>query len=120
VSVLTLLGTSALAEARRGLRAGEQIRAQLLALAGGAGMVRVHQERSWASINFAGSRHTLQLRFDGDDIDRGEAMIGALPDHEFVIPGQLVAEANVLEFSRKLLPAPNLTVTVEVLLLEEG
>ena len=120
MSVLELLGASAVAEARRGLRAGEQLRAQLLALAGGAGTVRVHAERSWASITFKGTRHTLQIRFEGvGEVAQAEAMIALLPDHEFSIPGQMVADAGVIDVDQRVLPCPTLTVTVEVLLLED-
>jgi FKBP-type peptidyl-prolyl cis-trans isomerase 2 len=118
VSVLELLGRSAVAEARRGLRAGEQLRAQLIALAGGRGAVRVHQENAWQSATFNGTRHTLQLRFQGDEVAGGEALIAAAPCHEFVIPGQLVAEVAVVDVDHRLAGAL-LTVTIKAWLLED-
>lgn len=119
-AVLELLGASACAEARRGLRAGEQLRAQILALSGGAGTVLAHLERPWASITFRGSRHIIKLRFDREDeIGQAEAMLTALPDHEFIIPGQLAAEVAVVEMDQRNGDAPRLDVTIKALLLEE-
>lgn len=122
MSVLEILGADACAEARRGMRAGEQLRAQLIALAGGAGTVRVHSERAWASITFSGTRHTVQIRFEGDAIDGGEAMIEAAPEHEYTIPGQLVADVAVIDVDHRQLEDEHwrMDVTIEALLLEEG
>ena len=50
----------------------------------------------------------------------GEEFVAALPDHEFAIPGQLVADATVAAAETTLLPQPRLAVTCELLLLEEG
>ena len=50
----------------------------------------------------------------------GEALIAMLPDHEFALPGQLVADASVSAVDHALAPSPRLTVTCELLLLEDG
>ena len=93
----------------------------VLALAADLGRVVEHRERSWASITFAGTRHTLRLVFDTPEaIDGGEALIAALPDHEFALPGRLVADATVSAVHHVLEPAPQLSVTCELLLLEDG
>lgn len=93
----------------------------VLALAADLGRVVEHRERSWASITFAGTRHTLRLVFDTPEaIDGGEALIAALPDHEFALPGRLVADATISAVDHVLEPAPQLTVTCELLLLEDG
>ena len=93
----------------------------VLALAGNHGRVVEHRERSWASITFAGTRHTLRIVFDTPDaIDGGEALIAALPDHEFALPARLVADATVSAVDHVLQPAPQLTVTCEILLLEDS
>lgn len=118
LSVLGLIGASACAEARQGLRVGEQLRAQLILLAGGAGTVRVHTERAWNSPTFAGTRHNVHIRFEGDDVAGGEAMMAAAPGHEFSIPGQLVADVVILDVDHRVLDE-RLTVTVEALLLED-
>ena len=94
---------------RRG-NAGRLERA-LIALAG----------RGWASITFAGTRHTVQLAFETPEaIAGGEVLIAELPDHEFALPGQLVADASVSAVDHALAPSPRLTVTCELLLLEDG
>lgn len=118
MSVLALLGASACAEARQGLRAGEQLRAQLILLAGGAGTVRVHGERAWSSPTFSGTRHTLQLRFEGDEVAGGEAMIAAAPEHEFCIPGNRVTELAIADVDHRV-EDELLTVTVAAVLLED-
>lgn len=85
------------------------------------GQVLSHHEKAWASITFAGARHTVALLFAGeDDVLAGERFIAALPEHEFTMPGQLVAEATVIEADHRLLPAPRLLVTCELLLLEDS
>ena len=104
---------------RRG-NAGRLERA-LIALAGGEGRVLDHRERGWASITFAGTRHTVQLAFETPEaIAGGEVLIAELPDHEFAIPGQLVADAGVVEVEHRLTPEPWLIVRCELLLLEES
>lgn len=99
----------------------ERIEGALRALASGHGQVIIHREVPWASITFAGARHTLSLAFSGSAaVEAGERMIAELPDHEFVIPGQLVADAQVVSVDHAMLPEPVMRVEVELLLLEEG
>ena len=50
----------------------------------------------------------------------GEALIAELPDHEFAIPGQIVADAAITAADHVLAPAPCLTVTCELLLLKDA
>ncbi len=85
----------------------------------GAELLR-HSERPWASVTFAGTRHTIVLRFSGDAITDGESFIAALPEHEFAIAGQLVADAAIVAVEHELLPTPSLQVEAELLLLEDG
>ncbi len=93
----------------------------LLELAGGkAGLLR-HAERAWASVTFTGTRHDVTLAFTGPDaVAAGEAFIAALPDHEFAIPRQLVADATVLSVEHSLVPEPRLIVEAQLLLLEDA
>ncbi|TMM50518.1 hypothetical protein FEV51_03940 [Qipengyuania marisflavi] len=85
------------------------------------GQVLHHAEKAWASITFAGTRHTLALLFAGDDaVAAGERFIAALPDHEFALPGQFVADAAVAGAEHRLLPSPRLVVECELLLLEDA
>lgn len=100
---------------------GDRLREALLTLGDHRGQVLTHTERAWASITFAGARHTLALLFAGDEaVAAGERFIAALPDHEFAILGQLVADATIIEVEHRLLPHPRLVVQCELLLLEEG
>jgi hypothetical protein len=99
----------------------ERLREALCALAGGHGVVVRQSERAWASVTFEGARHTVELAFEGPEAaEAGEAFIAALPDHEFAIPGQLVAEATVTEADHRLAPEPRLAVTCELLLLKDA
>ena len=99
----------------------DRLREALMALGDFHGQVVAHSQKAWASVTFAGSRHTLALLFAGEDaVEAGERFIAALPDHEFAIPGQLVADATVTEAEHRMLPTPRLVVQCELLLLEEG
>ena len=100
---------------------GDRLRAALLDLADHRAQVLEHKEVPWASITFAGARHTLTLLFVGEEAaTAGEHFIAALPDHVFAIPGQLVADASISECEHRMLPHPRIVVTCEVLMLEEG
>ncbi|MBX7540172.1 hypothetical protein [Qipengyuania sphaerica] len=85
------------------------------------GQVITHTERAWASITFAGTRHSLSILFAGDEaVEAGERFVATLPDHEFAIPGQLVADAGVVEVEHRLSPSPRLVVQCDLLLLEDA
>ncbi len=80
-----------------------------------------HVERDWASATFSGSRHAITLCFAGSDaVEAGEAFIVALPDHEFVIPRWLVADAQIVAVDDRRLPERKLVVEVELLLLDRA
>lgn len=100
---------------------GDRVREAVLMLAEAQASLLAHEETPWASITFSGSRHELMLDFDGPDaVAAGERLVAALPDHEFAIPGQLVADATVSEISSSQLPCPRMVVTCVLLLLEES
>ncbi len=100
---------------------GERLREAVEKLAGSEARITIHTEAPWASITFAGTRHRIELLFDGTAaIPAGEAFIDALPDHEFALPRHLVAEARITEVDHRLAPDPRMTVRAEILLLEEG
>lgn len=107
--------------ARRGQRQPwAQILAAVLRLAGGKAELLRHSERPWASVTFSGTRHAIALAFAGADaLAAGEAFIAALPEHEFTIPRQLVADATVTSVDHETLPEPRMVVEVELLLLED-
>lgn len=94
--------------------------AALLRLGEGRAELLSHAERAWASVTFSGTRHTVRLAFTGAEaIAAGERLIDALPEHEFAIPRQLVADAVVIAVTHTALHEPRLEVEVELLLLDE-
>ncbi len=97
-----------------------QLLASVLELAGTqAGLLR-HAERPWASATFTGSRHTLALVFAGDGAEEAaEQFIEAVGEHEFVIHGQLVADASIVAVDQVVLPEPRICVELELLLLDD-
>lgn len=102
----------------RRVRADRALEREIGRLAAGHGQMIFHEQAPWASITFAGSRHRMTWTFDGPDaVAAGQAMLALLPDHDFAIPGQLVADATILSVER----APDrLSVNLELLLLEES
>lgn len=100
--------------------AADRVRDAVLAICGGYGQILTHEERAWASITFSGTRHELVLRFEGiDEIEAGERLIEQLGEHEFCIPGQLVADACVTRIEHRFGLVETLCVTAVLLLLEE-
>jgi len=90
-------------------------------LAGNKGELLRHAERPWASATFSGTRHTIVLAFTGAAaIAAGEAFMEALPEHEFEIAGQLVADAAILSVEHETRPEPKMVVEAELLLLEDS
>ena len=99
----------------------DRLREALIALAEAQPTILTHEEKAWASITFSGTRHELLLDFDGPEaVAAGERFIAALPDHEFALAGQLVADASVQAVDHSLVPAPRMLVTVVVLLLDDS
>lgn len=99
----------------------DRVRAALMQLTGGHGTVLSHEEKAWASITFAGTRHELVLEFwSPDAVAAGEALIERLPDHEFALPGQLVADATITKVDHRFGAMERLEVTAVLLLLEDG
>lgn len=93
----------------------------LIEFAGGKAELLRHVERPWVSVTFSGTRHTVALAFTGAEaVAAAEAFIAALPEHEFAVPGQLVADAAVTAVRQEILPEPRLTVEVELLLLVDA
>jgi len=92
----------------------------LLDLAGPEAAFLAHGERPWASATFSGSRHAVTLAFAGArGVIAGEAFAEALPEHEFAIPRQLVADACVTGMLHEVEAQERLVVDVELLLVEE-
>lgn len=113
----TMTGTPAGTRRRPWVR----LLSEVLQLAGPEVEFLRHAERTWSSATFAGARHTITMAFAGiEAIAQGEAFLAALPDHEFTIPGQLVADAAVVAVEHENTSAPRMEVEVELLLLEDA
>ncbi len=99
---------------------GERLLRAVLALAGPHAELMEHSEAPWASVTFAGTRHTIVLRYQGwEASDAAEELVAALPEHEFTIPRTLVADAAVVRLDQVLLPEPRMTVELALLLLDD-
>lgn len=99
----------------------DRVRQAITVLAEHQGQVITHTEKAWASITFAGTRHSIALLFAGEEaVEAGERFVATLPDHEFAIPGQLVADAGVVEVEHRLSPSPRMVVQCDLLLLEDA
>ncbi len=100
---------------------GQRLRLALSELCSGHGEIVQHDEKAWASITFSGARHTLRLTFEGADaVEAGETFVAILPEHEFAIPSQLVADATIVSVEHALLPQPRMLVECELLLLVDA
>lgn len=99
----------------------DRVREALLMLAEGHPDLLTHEEKAWNSITFSGTRHEVMLDFNGAEaVEVGEEFIANLPDHEFRIPGQLVADATVREVDHRFGADERMVVTCVLLLLEES
>lgn len=99
----------------------DRVRAALVGLAGGKRKLLSHDETAWASITFSGTRHCVVMEFCGvDAVACGEDLIECLPNHEFAIPGQLVADATIAMVDHRFGAMERLEVTCVLLLLEDG
>ena len=86
-----------------------------------AGRLVMHEQRAWESVSFSGTRHRLVYEFTGAEaVEWGETLLSVLPEHEFAIPGQLVADATIVEVDHRMTDPPRLEVTLELLLLDKG
>ncbi len=116
-----ILRTLAASAQRKGRRPWLSLLSALFELGQGEAELIRHSERNWASATFAGTRHNVTLAFTGTEaIAAAEGLIQALPDHEFAIPGQLVADATVVSVEQAVLPQPRIVVELELLLLEDA
>ena len=99
----------------------DRVREALLMLAEGQADLLTHEETTWTSITFSGTRHEVMLDFNGAQaVEAGEDFIAELPEHEFTIPGQLVADATIKEVDHQFGADERMVVTCVLLLLEES
>ncbi|WP_337660997.1 hypothetical protein [Erythrobacter sp. Alg231-14] len=99
----------------------DRVREALLMLADGRADLLTHEEKAWNSITFSGTRHEIMLDFNGaESVAAGEGFIANLPEHEFRIPGHLVADATINEVDHRFGADERMVVTAVLLLLEEA
>lgn len=76
------------------------IASQIEAMTGDRASVALTRERPWASITFAGTRHSFAVQWGGTaGTNDMKALAKTLPDHDFVVPGYFVADVLVTEQS---------------------
>lgn len=112
---------------RARLTSGERLERALLALAqagvdqaggDGAHLLR-HREMPWSSATFAGARHVFVLVFAGTSAcAHAEQLIATLPDHDFMLPGALVAETAITRVDHRQCPEARIEIELAVLLLD--
>jgi len=108
------------AGARRPRHPSIQLLDAVMRLAGEHGELLSHAERPWASATFYGTRHTITVMFAGPEgVAAAEAFMEALPEHEFTIRHQLVADAAVTEVIHTMQPVERLVLEADLLLLED-
>lgn len=91
----------------------------VLSLAKGDAALEEHRGTAWASATFTGMRHAMRLRFEGASaIETGQWLAGILPEHEFRMPGHLVADIVVADTHRRHEGAPSMTLIIEALTVE--
>jgi len=101
--------------------AADRVRDALIQLSEGRADLLTHEEKAWTSITFSGTRHEVMLDFRGEEaVAVGEEFIEQLPDHEFTIPGQLVADATIREVDHRFGAEERMLVTAVLLLLEDS
>jgi hypothetical protein len=106
---------------RRQGRPWLQLLNAVLGLAGEHAVLLSHNETTWASITFSGTRHIVALEFVGETgAEAAERFVEALPEHEFTIPHKLVADAAVTGVEQAILPERRTRIEAELLLLDEG
>lgn len=99
----------------------DRLRDALLKLSGSHATCIKHEEKAWSSITFSGTRHEITLRFEGAQaVAHGEELMECLPEHEFAIPGQLVADATITEVDHRFGLHERLEIKAVLLLLEEN
>jgi len=108
-------------EGRRGRATWRRIVRAVLGVAGEHAELVRHSEKPWASVTFSGARHTVCLCFTGQQaMDAADDFIAALPDHEFSLPGLIVADATIVSVDQHALPEPHAMVEAELLLLDDA
>lgn len=97
-----------------------ELRAVLELACGNAELI-YHSETDWDRGLYTGKRHIIALRFKGgEQAVFGEAFICELPRHTFALAGKLVADVAIVWTERACNPEPELTLALELLILDEA
>lgn len=79
--------------------------------------LRIEAMRHWHSMTFHGQQLTLSARIGGPDPEQRAAKFASyLPQHEFAIPGQLVADATVVSIRET---SDGVVLSIEALVLDD-
>ncbi len=90
-------------------------RVTLLTMLGPGSELIEAQERAWASATFSGARHKLHLRLPMASAEAPPpAALAALPDHEFDLSGQIVADCIVSHQRREWHPSGQWSLLCQV------
>ena len=78
------------------------------------------RSRSWVSATFAGTRHELTFRVEGEGAqDQADLFLNGIEEAEFDLAGHILADISLI--SRTVEPAgPLVRISLEALTLEEG
>lgn len=102
----------------RRIRGDRWLVRQIEQLALGLGLMVLHEQCSWSGGTFSGVRHRLLWAFEGDEVRGGEHLTARLEEHDFDVPGHLVAKAEVTDVIYRADP-PRLEVRLEILVLDQ-
>lgn len=79
--------------------------------------ITVSALRDWRSMTFNGQQLFLSARMTGEDVhQRARIFSEQLPEHEFAIPGQLVADASVVAIREV---GDGVAMAIETLILDD-
>lgn len=93
---------------RRISRTAQQLLEQLMTVLGPTVQVLHAGEREWASITFSGARHHFVLRVPAATYEQRtfQQAVAALPEHEFSLRGEIVADCTVTPDNSSTTSAP--------------
>ncbi|HEX2763306.1 MAG TPA: hypothetical protein VHM92_05605 [Allosphingosinicella sp.] len=76
------------------------------------------RSRAWASVTFAGCRHQLSFRLQGEGAEEAAAaLLGGLSAREFPMRGHLLADVAIVSQERR---PGSVRISLEALTVEDG
>lgn len=92
----------------------------VLGLTRDRGKLLAHATKPWRSATFAGTREQITLSFEGEEaIVIGEAFLHTLTEHEFEIPGHVVADVTTCWVHRAWQQS-RIDMQIELLLIDDA